>query len=72
MYETHLQHGYILKDIAEYIGIDYTIVSKAIKKPRGKRSLLAWLRNDGKMSSQDIRLPPSVLASPYGSSLIDI
>jgi DNA-binding MarR family transcriptional regulator len=32
MYEAHLQYGYILKDIAEYIGIHYTTVSRAIKK----------------------------------------
>jgi hypothetical protein len=33
MYEAHLQHGYTLKDIAEYIGVHYTIVmSRAIKK----------------------------------------
>jgi len=33
MYEAHLQYSYILKDIAEYIGIHYTIVmSRAIKK----------------------------------------
>jgi len=32
MYEAHLQYSYILKDIAEYIGIHYTIVSRVIKK----------------------------------------
>ncbi len=32
MYEAHFQYGYILKDIAEYIGIHCTIVSGAIKK----------------------------------------
>jgi DNA-binding MarR family transcriptional regulator len=32
MHEVHLQYGYILKDIAEYIGIHYTIVGRAIKK----------------------------------------
>ena len=32
MYEAHLQYGYTLKDIAEYIGIYYTTVSRAIKK----------------------------------------
>jgi DNA-binding MarR family transcriptional regulator len=32
MYEVHLQYGYILKDIAEYIGIHYTIVGRVIKK----------------------------------------
>ena len=32
MYEACLQYGYILKDIAEYIGVYYTTVSRAIKK----------------------------------------
>ena len=32
MYEAYLQYGYTLKDIAEYIGIYYTTVSRAIKK----------------------------------------
>jgi hypothetical protein len=32
MYEAHLQYGYTLKDIAEYIGLHYTTVSRAIKK----------------------------------------
>ena len=32
MYEAHLQYGYALKDIAEYIGVHYTTVSRAIKK----------------------------------------
>jgi len=32
MYEAHLQYGYILKDIAEYIGVHYTILSRAVKK----------------------------------------
>lgn len=32
MHEVHLQHGYILKDIAEYIGIHYTTASRAIRK----------------------------------------
>jgi len=27
-----LQYGYTLKDIAEYIGVHYTTVSRAIKK----------------------------------------
>lgn len=35
MYDTHLKYGYTLKEIAEYIGIHYTIVSRAIKKSRG-------------------------------------
>jgi DNA-binding MarR family transcriptional regulator len=32
MYEAHLQYGYTLKDIAEYIGVYYTTVSRAFKK----------------------------------------
>jgi len=32
MYKVHLQYGHILKEIAEYIGIHYTRVSRAIKK----------------------------------------
>ncbi len=32
MYEAHLQYGYTLKEIAEYIGIDYVTVSRVIKK----------------------------------------
>jgi len=30
IYEAHLQYGYTLKDIAEYIGVDYATVSRAI------------------------------------------
>jgi len=30
-----LQYGYTLKDIAEYIGVHYTTVSRAIKKIEG-------------------------------------
>jgi DNA-binding MarR family transcriptional regulator len=36
MYKAHLQHGYTLKDIAEYIGIHYTTVNRAIKKIEGE------------------------------------
>jgi len=32
MYEAHLQYGYTLKDIAEYIGVHYATVSRAIKR----------------------------------------
>jgi len=32
MYEAHLQYGYTLKDKAEYIGVHYTTVSRAIRK----------------------------------------
>jgi 16S rRNA C1402 (ribose-2'-O) methylase RsmI len=36
MYEAHLQYGYTLKEIAEYIGLHYTTVSRAIKKIEGE------------------------------------
>jgi len=36
MYEAHLQYGYTLKDIAEYIGVHYTTVSRTIKKIEGE------------------------------------
>jgi len=36
MYEAHLQYGYTLKEIAEYIGLHYTTVSRAIKKIEAK------------------------------------
>jgi len=32
MYEAHQQYGYTLKDIAEYIGVHYTTVSRVIKR----------------------------------------
>ena len=32
MYEAYLQYGYILKDIAEYIGVHYSTVSRVIKR----------------------------------------
>jgi DNA-binding MarR family transcriptional regulator len=35
-YEAHLQYGYALKDIAEYIDLHYTTVSRAIKKIEGE------------------------------------
>jgi putative transposase len=35
-YEAHLQYGYTLKDIAEYIGVHYSTVSGAIKKVEGE------------------------------------
>lgn len=31
-YKTHPRYGYILKDIAEYTGLHYTTVCRAIKK----------------------------------------
>jgi len=36
MYEAHLQYGHTLKDIAEYIGVHYTTVSKVIKRIEGE------------------------------------
>jgi DNA-binding MarR family transcriptional regulator len=36
MYEAHLQYGYTLKDIAEYIGVHYSTVSRTIKKIEGE------------------------------------
>jgi hypothetical protein len=37
MYEAHLQYGYTLKDIAEYIGVHYTTVrAERLKELRGK------------------------------------
>jgi DNA-binding MarR family transcriptional regulator len=32
IYKACLQYGYTLKDIAEYIGLHYTTVSRAVKK----------------------------------------
>jgi len=36
MYEAHQLYGYSLKDIAEYIGVHYTTVSKVIKRIEGE------------------------------------
>jgi len=36
MYEACLQYGYTLKDIAEYIGVHYTTVSRVIKRIEGE------------------------------------
>jgi len=36
MYEVNLHYGHTLKDIAEYIGVDHTTVSRAIKKIEGE------------------------------------
>ncbi|MCK4309292.1 MAG: helix-turn-helix domain-containing protein [Candidatus Atribacteria bacterium] len=36
MYKACLQYGYTLKDIAEYIGVHYTTVSRVIKKIEGE------------------------------------
>jgi len=36
MYEAHQQYGYTLKDIAEYLGVHYTTVSKVIKRIEGE------------------------------------
>ena len=32
MYKAYLQYGYTLKDLAEYIGVHYTTVSRVIKR----------------------------------------
>ena len=32
IYKAHPKYGYTLKDIAEYIGVNYTTVSRGIKK----------------------------------------
>lgn len=32
MYEAHLQHGHTIKDIAEYISVYYSTVSRAVRK----------------------------------------
>ncbi len=32
MYAAHLQHCYTLKDIAEYLGVHYTTVSRAVNR----------------------------------------
>jgi DNA-binding MarR family transcriptional regulator len=36
MYKTHQQYGYTLKDIAEYIGVYYAKVGRAIKRIEGE------------------------------------
>ncbi|HAJ33919.1 MAG TPA: hypothetical protein DCK79_11320 [Candidatus Atribacteria bacterium] len=36
MYKAHLQYGYTLKDIAEYIGVHFTTVSRTVKKIEGE------------------------------------
>jgi len=36
MYEAHLQYGYTLKEIAEYVGVHYSTVSRVIKRIEGK------------------------------------
>ena len=36
MYEAHQEYGYTLKDIAEYIGVHYTTVSRVIKRIEGE------------------------------------
>lgn len=32
IYRLHIKHGYTLKEIADYLGVHYTTVSKAIKE----------------------------------------
>ena len=36
IYKARLHYGYTLKDIAEYIGVHYTTVSRVIKKIEGE------------------------------------
>jgi len=36
MYEACLAYGYTLKDVAEYLGVHYTTVSKVIKRIEGE------------------------------------
>ncbi|MBU2440578.1 helix-turn-helix domain-containing protein [bacterium] len=36
MYEVHLQYGYTLKDIAEFIGVHYTTLSRVVKRIEGE------------------------------------
>jgi DNA-binding MarR family transcriptional regulator len=36
IYKAHLQYGYTLKEIAEYIGVHYTTVSRVIKRIEGE------------------------------------
>jgi len=49
IYEAYLQYGYTLKEIAEYIDVHYTTVSRAVKKIEG-----------GKMKS-DIARPDPII-----------
>ena len=37
IHKAHLNHGYTLKDIAGYIGLHYTTVSKVIKRIEGEK-----------------------------------
>ena len=36
MYEACLQYGYTLKDIAEFIGVHYTTLSRVVKRIEGE------------------------------------
>jgi len=36
IYEAHLQYSYTLKNIAQYIGLHYATVSRAIKNIKGE------------------------------------
>jgi len=36
IYKARLQYGYTLKDIAEYISVHYTTVSRVVKKIEGE------------------------------------
>ena len=37
--EAHVAHGYLLREIAEHLGIHYTTVSKIIKNAMGKTNI---------------------------------
>ena len=36
MYKSHIQYGYTLKDIAAFIGLHYSTVSRVIKRIEGE------------------------------------
>ena len=36
IYKARLQYGYTLKEIAEYTGVNYTTVSRTVKKIEGE------------------------------------
>jgi len=47
MHEAHLKYGYTLKEIVEYIGVNYSTVSRVIKRIK-----------KGKMKSDITRFDP--------------
>ncbi|MBI5182128.1 MAG: helix-turn-helix domain-containing protein, partial [Nitrospirae bacterium] len=36
IYHAHVRYGYTLKEIADYLGIHYTTISKAVKEVEGR------------------------------------